>query len=192
MTFRGDAGDIGVGTLQLTPWGCRRAIEGGQFFLGGAVSLASATRVVPYAKAIAFALAACVVCSLLGFGAGVWAGIEWQQGRQAQVENKDLKADVEGLLQAAVDLRQRGVDIAQDFRTAHRRMEAISDDHEQRNAALRQFFDQQQDALGDLVAANPGLRDGCLGDAGVQHWNAAARRSGAIVTPAGFWNVAAV
>jgi hypothetical protein len=141
--------------------------------------IAGAAKVVPYAKAIAFGLAACVVCSLVSFGAGVWAGIEWQQGKSAQVENRALKTDVEGLLQAAVALRQRGVDIAQDFRTAHRRMEAISDEYAQRDLDHRRFFDAHRDALGELVAAQPGLRDDCLGDAGVQHWNAAARGPGA-------------
>lgn len=122
-------------------------------------------------RALAFAF---FLAALAGAG-GVYVGMEWEQGRQAQSDNRVLRADVDALASAAAELRQRGVDIAQDFRTAQRQLEAISHEHEQRDRASRTFYGKQRDALEQLLATHPGIAACRIGDAGVQHWNASAR-----------------
>jgi hypothetical protein len=126
-------------------------------------------------KALLLGAAAALLCGLAGLGGGVWLGMEWQRGKQAVADVVVLRSDVEALAQAAVQLRQAGVDIAQDFRTAHRKQEAIANDLDAKRDETRTFFERQRSAWQTFAAAHPELGACSVGPDGVQHWNTAAR-----------------
>ena len=137
------------------------------------MSLPTLTRAVPLAKAAALAVVACVLSAALGVAGGVYAGIEWQQGKQAQADNSALRTDVTHLLSAADALRQRGLDVVQDFRTAQRRLESSTEDHEHDSSTLQGIFAQQRQELEGWLATRLDLYDCRIGADGVRAWNAA-------------------
>lgn len=106
--------------------------------------------------------------------AGVWLGMEWQQGQQAQLDRDTLRLQVERLHFAANQLRKRGVDIAQDFRTAATRMERLSLHHQEQIDALDDSHAAQRDALADYLASRLDLMQCRLGPDGMRLWAAAA------------------
>lgn len=119
-------------------------------------------------------LAVLAVASIAAGAAGLWAGIEWQQGQQAQLDRDQLRLQVESLHFAANQLRRRGVDIAQDFRTAATRMERLSLQHQEQIDALDESSAAQRDALAEYVAGRPDLAGCRLGPDGMRIWAAAA------------------
>jgi hypothetical protein len=134
-------------------------------------AILSAARVVPMAKAALWAIAACAVCSAASFGGGVWVGIEWHQGRQAQQDAKGLRAEVADLSQATGALRQRALDVAQDFRTASMRLEFITQGHEHDRTAIESFFARQRAANEHWLATRLDLYGCRIGADGMRAWN---------------------
>lgn len=119
----------------------------------------------------------CVVAGIAG-GAGVYLGMRWERGTQAIADNVKLHGDLAALEQQATKLhdnaealRQAGIDIAQDFRTAAKRMDVISQDYEDERAANGNFYSEQRRRLQALGADRPELRDLRLGDGVLEHWN---------------------
>ncbi len=107
---------------------------------------------------------------------GFWAGREWTQGRTAQREVVDLRADATALREAAESLRQNSVATAQDARTAARRMDLIASQHQESLDAIDSLFVVQRDVL-DAQLASAAAADllRCrVGAFGVQIWNDAA------------------
>lgn len=138
------------------------------------MSLASIPRALPLAKAIAIGLIACVLCSAGGIAVGAWLGSEWRKGREAQADNADLRVLVDDFAAQAEALRQRGVDIAQDFRTAHRRMESIVESSNDDRETLDALFAEQRETTEAWLATRLDLYDCRIGSDGVRAWNAAA------------------
>lgn len=134
-------------------------------------ALDGSARVVALAKAALVAVIACVVCALLGAGVGAWLGIEWQQGRHAQAELSGLRAETEDLLAASKELRQRGVDITTDFRTAAMRMDAIAQENERASIENQTFYREQTGKLAQLLRERPDLDAVDVGADLLCNWN---------------------
>jgi hypothetical protein len=133
----------------------------------------AAARVVPMAKAALWAVAACALCSSISFAGGIWAGIEWQQGRQAQKDNKSLRTEVNDLYTATAELRQRALDVVQDFRTSQLRLESITEGHENDRITLEHVFTQQRAENERWLETRLDLYGCRIGADGMQSWNAA-------------------
>jgi hypothetical protein len=132
-------------------------------------------RLVGYAKALAYAGIACVLCLVFGLAAGLWAGNEWQQGRQAQREVKTIRAEVADALGAVREAQAATVQISRDAEHASASLNAaskgLSDDLE-RNRLTAAAASQQ---LERAIARDPDAA-GCRATAEfMQAWNAANR-----------------
>ena len=138
------------------------------------MNLASLSRAVPLAKAAAVAVVSCVLCGAAGLGVGAWLGVEWQEGRQAKAENVELTRSAEQLATQVDELRQRGLDVVQDFRTAQRRLEAIVEGNDRDRDAIDTLFAEQRAATETWLATRLDLYDCRIGPDGVQAWNASA------------------
>ncbi len=127
------------------------------------------------------------VVAVIGLGVGVWAGARWERGAQALSEASTQRSviaqkdrDIKAMTDAAVQIRQAGVNAAQDFRTAALRLESISYAYENNDRARNRAF-----ALALEDAREPLLRDradlwACdIGQQLLDHWNRAAAGPGA-------------
>ena len=135
-----------------------------------------------------------VLLAVLALAGGLWGGDAWRKGQTAIEQNKTLKDDREAdrkaiadLKETAEKLRQHGVDNALAYDQAMERMGAIAEQLEKDREANRQFEQQQRQALADLLADRPDLRDLRLGDDVLRHWqqsNQGRRGQGQPATPA--------
>ncbi|MCH2092714.1 MAG: hypothetical protein MK141_14215 [Pseudoxanthomonas sp.] len=116
-------------------------------------------------------LVALGVVAVLAATAGVFAGIRWERGTQAIATVDERDRQLEALQQAALDLRDRGVENTAAYRAAADRMGGIAAQLERDRDENRQFVDQQRSALADLLAKRPDLRDVDVGVDVMQHWN---------------------
>jgi hypothetical protein len=121
-------------------------------------------------------------------GGGFWAGKEWTEGRRAQAEVVDLRADATALREAANELRQSGANAAQDMRTSARRMDAISIAHQEVVDGIDRLLVEQREALDSQIdsAAAADLRACRIGNFGMRIWAEAATGGAAVAgSPAG-------
>ena len=125
---------------------------------------------LPLGGAIALVLAAAIAA----FVGGVFLGAELQAGRAAQSERIDLRRQVDALDAAAVELRRRGLAVAQDFRTAQIRFEVTAEGLSNDFASLDDVFIARMADLESLLAAHPEWGDCSIGADGVHAWHAAA------------------
>lgn len=146
--------------------------------------VAAVARAVPLAKAIVAALVACVVCAAVGLGVGAWLGSEWRKGREAQADNAVLRDQVGDYARQAGELRQLGLNIAQDFRTAHRRLESIVEGSTHDQATLDDYFDREREATAAWLETRLDLYGCRIGADGMRTWNAAATAGAATATAA--------
>lgn len=127
-------------------------------------------KVVTLAKALLAAVIACVLSFALGGGLGLWAGIEWQQGRQAQADIAQAEDAYKALSEDfATDRRNHlraYATASQDLRTASLRLETIAttyeatrDENERQARALRDYLEAELARRPDLdaVRVGPGL-----------------------------------
>lgn len=123
------------------------------------------------------------VVAAISLGVGGWAGVRWERGAQALSnlgQARDALAakdqQIERLANAAEEIRQAGVNAAQDYRTAAQRMETIANEYALKDQARLRAFDRALES-----ARAPLLRDradlwGCdIGPGLLQHWNRAGR-----------------
>ena len=116
-------------------------------------------------------LVALGVVAALAAAAGVLAGIRWERGTQAIATVDERDRQLAALQQAAIDLRDRGVENTAAYRAAADRMGGIAAQLERDRVENKQFVDRQRSALADLLAKRPDLRDVDVGTDVMQHWN---------------------
>lgn len=115
------------------------------------------------------------VAIALASGVGFWAGGRWQRGAQALSSIEQRNAEVKALETAARDLRQAGVNIAQDYRTAATRMESIANGYdEQDRRTLARFERTLADAREPLLRDRADLWACDIGRELLAHWNSSA------------------
>lgn len=129
---------------------------------------------LPVSLPLGGTLAAVLAVGIAAFAAGAWLGAGWRSGRDAIAERDDLRRQVAALDAAAVELRRRGLAVAQDFRTAQVRLETTAEGLSHDLASLDAAFAARMLDLESLVAAHPGWGDYRIGADGVLAWNAAA------------------
>lgn len=120
------------------------------------------------------ALAALLVMAVAAFAVGAWVGSEWRSGRDAQIERDDLRRHVDALDAASMELRRRGLAVAQDFRSAQIRFETTAEGLHDDLASLDAAFASQRADIESLLARHPEWVDCRIGPDGVLAWNAAA------------------
>lgn len=129
---------------------------------------------LPVSLPLGGALALVLAFGIGAFAAGVAVGIRWQAGRTAIDERLDMRRQIAVMEAAAVELRQRGFAVAQDFRTAQIRIETTTEGLNHDLAALDATFTGIAHDMESLLARHPEW-DGCrVGIDGMQSWNAAA------------------
>lgn len=121
-------------------------------------------------QTIAIRIALCVLLVLTLLGGGFYAGMRFQQGREALREKTDLVATAEAY-------RKQLQDAAQDFRTAADRMARISEDYQAAQADGESFYADLRTQWQQYWRSRPDLA-GCALDAdGLRLWNDANRGS---------------
>ncbi|MCX7563761.1 hypothetical protein OS176_09490 [Xanthomonadaceae bacterium XH05] len=120
------------------------------------------------------ALALVLFVGVAAFAGGVWFGADLQAGRTAIAEQGELRRQIESLGAAALELRRRGLAVAQDFRTAQIRFEHVADELSQDLASLDAAFAASRADIESLLARHPDWVDCRIGPGGVHAWNAAA------------------
>ncbi len=139
---------------------------------------------LPVSLPLGGALALVLAVGIAAFAGGAWLGAEWRAGREAVAERADLRRQVAALDAAAVELRRRGLAVAQDFRTAQIRFETTSADLSDDLASLDAIFAARMADMESLVAARPDWGDCRIGAGGVYAWNAAAAGANPAAAPA--------
>lgn len=122
------------------------------------------------------------VVAVLGLSAGAWLGVRWERGAQALSEAKTARDQVRAqqqqirdLAAAAAEIRQAGVNAAQDYRTAALRMETIANAYAQQDQAqLRAFRLALESARTPLLRNRADLWACDIGQQLLDHWNRAA------------------
>jgi len=113
------------------------------------IDAALKTKLIAYA-ALAV-IAASAVAFLLGAAGGVWVGIEWQQGRQAQRETASLAADLAAAQRAVASAQSAAVQISRDVEVASARLnqhsKGLSDDFDRNRRNARAASALLEDAL---------------------------------------------
>lgn len=118
----------------------------------------------------------------IGLGVGFWAGARWERGAQALSEattQRDVLAqkdrDIKALIGAANNIRQAGVNAAQDYRTAALRLEHIANEYDQQDRARSRAFSLAlDDARAPLLRDRADLWACDIGQQLLDHWNLAA------------------
>lgn len=129
---------------------------------------------LPVALPIGSALALIVAVGVGGFAAGMWLGGDLASGRAARNERDRLLEEIDSLGAAARELRQRGLNVAQDFRTAQIRFETTAEGLADDLASLDAAFAAHRTDVESLLASHPDWGDCRIGPDGMRAWNAAA------------------
>ena len=134
--------------------------------------------VVALAKAVLFAVIACAVCAVLGAGAGMWAGIEWQQGRQAQRDVAQALADTLALRQALEADRRHYIGAFQsaavDLRAHTTRLETFAIAYEESREQNERHARELRATLEAELVRRPDLSAVRVGPGILCAWNRAA------------------
>ncbi len=118
----------------------------------------------------------------IGLGVGFWVGARWERGAQALSEASTQRGvlaqkdrDIKALIGAANDIRQAGVNAAQDYRTAALRLEHIANEYDQQDRARSRAFSLAlDDARAPLLRDRADLWACDIGQQLLNHWNRAA------------------
>lgn len=129
---------------------------------------------LPVSLPLGGALALVLFVGVAAFAGGVWFGADLQAGRTAIAEQGELRRQIESLGAAALELRRRGLAVAQDFRTAQIRFEHVADELSQDLASLDAAFAASRADIESLLARHPDWSACRIGPGGVHAWNAAA------------------
>lgn len=140
--------------------------------LKGAYNTASAVGLLP-----AFGWTLLIVAVLAAAGGG-WLGMRWQKGTDAIADVATLQAQRAADRKAIDDLRRNAealqaatVDHDLAYAAAADRMAGIATTLEATLNEHRQFTADQREALAELLARRPDLRELRLGDDVLRHWN---------------------
>lgn len=107
-------------------------------------------------------------------------GCDWQDGRAARDDNRQLRDNLQQLSQTADALRQSAVQNTLNYDAAIRRLDEVARGREEDREDIQQWASEQRQSLQELARAHPEL--GKHAGAGVlQHWN----RSNAGPDPSG-------
>ena len=129
---------------------------------------------LPVSLPLGGALALVLAVGIAAFAGGIWMGTDLQAGRSAIGERADLRRQIESLDAASLELRRRGLAVAQDFRTAQIRFETTAEGLSDDLASLDATFAAARDDIEGLLALHPEWGDCRIGPDGVHAWNAAA------------------
>lgn len=129
---------------------------------------------LPVSLSLGGTLALVVIVGVASFVGGMWLGADLESGRAAKAERASLLGQIDSLAAAARELRQRGLAVAQDFRTAQIRFETVAEGLSNDFASLDATFAAHLADIESLVAANPDWSACRIGPGGVRAWNAAA------------------
>lgn len=129
---------------------------------------------LPIAIPFAPALMLIAGSGLVGTVIGAWVGFRMAEGGAAIAQNVELRRQASEYASAASELRQRGLAVAQDFRTAQAKLEILTGELAHDLDSLSATFVQHRADLESLFAAHPEWGACDIGADGVRAWNAAA------------------
>lgn len=129
---------------------------------------------LPVSLSFGGTIALVVLVGVASFVGGMWLGADLESGRTAKAERASLLGQIHSLGAAAHELRQRGLDVAQDFRTAQRRFEHTAEGLSHDLASLDAAFAASRADIESLLARHPDWSACRIGPGGVHAWNAAA------------------
>lgn len=129
---------------------------------------------LPVSLSLGGTLALVVIVGVASFVGGMWLGADLESGRAAKDERASLLGQIDRLDEATRALRQRGLAVAQDFRTAQIRFETVAEGLSNDLASLDATFAARLVDIESLVAAHPDWGACRIGPGGVHAWNAAA------------------
>jgi hypothetical protein len=75
---------------------------------------------------LGYAAIACILALAAGFGSGLWAGMEWEQGRAAQRDAKAYASEVAALNAAVISAQGAAAQISRDVQDAGIRLNTYS------------------------------------------------------------------
>jgi hypothetical protein len=100
---------------------------------------------------LGYAAIACVLCSLIALGGGIWIGKEWAEGRAAQAQTKTLQRDLTAAMDAVRQAQGAAATISRDVEDASTRLnqfsKGLSDDVERNRRAASVASNQLEVAL---------------------------------------------
>ena len=128
-------------------------------------------------------IAAVALLCIVHAAVGVWAGIEWQRGRDAISDRTVLQQQLADMGTAAADIRAAGLAQVLLQHGSAERMDSIANSYVETLHALDASFGAQRTAFGRYLATLRDRSDCRIGDVGLQWWTYYAT-GGAIAAPA--------